>query len=69
MRRAQKLASDSGTTTKSVVEQALSRYIAEWEKTERYRLPDLSVAGSGLQPEFDQASWAELRDAAYGEHG
>ena len=30
-------------------------------------LRDASVDGNGLRPEFRDASWAEIRDAAYGD--
>lgn len=66
LREAQRLAAATGTTTKSIVEQALTRYIAERRVTRPYVLPDLSVPGQGLQAEFETAGWPELRDAAYG---
>jgi hypothetical protein len=66
LRQAQQLAAMTGTTTKSIVEQALIRYIAERRAARPYVLPDLSVAGQGLQAGFETADWSEIRDAAYG---
>jgi hypothetical protein len=69
LRETQRLAASNGTTTKSIVEQALARFIAEQSRHAPYVLPDLSVGGQGLHPDFQNASWAEIRDAAYGERG
>jgi hypothetical protein len=34
-----------------------------------YTLPDCSVNGKGISPEFSGAGWAAIRDAAYGMEG
>jgi hypothetical protein len=66
LREAQQLAAASGTTTKSIVEQALIRFIAERRSSDPFVLADLSVPGTGLQPEFAGADWRSIRDAVYG---
>ena len=52
LRAAQRTARREGTTVKSLLEEGLR---------------DASVDGNGLRPEFRAASWAEIRNAAYGE--
>jgi len=66
LREVQQLAAASGTTTKSIVEQALIRYITERRVARPFVLADLSVPGQGLQAEYESAGWPEFRDAAYG---
>jgi len=66
LREVQRLAKDQRTTTKSLVEEALRRLLAAQDARARYELPDRSVAGNGLQPEFQNAGWDTIRDAAYG---
>jgi hypothetical protein len=60
------LAKQRGTTTKSLVEQALAKLLAEAaaEAIPAYRLPDLSVPG-GFTPEFENATWEQIRDEIY----
>jgi hypothetical protein len=65
LRDVQALAKKRGTTTKSLVEQALIRILAEAESTKPYELPDLSAPG-GLTPEFANAPWERIRDEIYG---
>ncbi|SOD72305.1 VapB protein of antitoxin of type II toxin-antitoxin system [Jatrophihabitans sp. GAS493] len=65
LREVQELAKQRGTTSKSLVEQALRRLIED-QARKPFVLPDLSVGGEGLQPEFRDAPWDVIRDAAYG---
>ena len=60
------LAKQRGTTTKSLVEQALIKFLAEaeGEGSQRYVLPDLSVPGA-FAPEFENAPWEKFRDEIY----
>jgi hypothetical protein len=64
LREVKELAKQRGTTTKSLVEQALIKLLAEAEVARPYRLPDLSVPG-GMTPEFHNASWEQIRDEIY----
>jgi hypothetical protein len=66
LRDVQKLARERKTTTKSLVEQALIKLLADYENTPPFELEDASVGGNGLTAEFANATWAQLRDAAYG---
>lgn len=64
LREVKQLAKKRGTTTKSLVEQALIKLLAESETSPSYVLPDLSVPG-GFTAEFEHASWHQLRDVIY----
>lgn len=66
LREVKDLARQRGVTTRSLVEQALMRLIADAAApAEPFVLADLSVPGA-LTVEFADASWAELRDEIYG---
>jgi Arc/MetJ family transcription regulator len=65
---ARKLATKRGTTLRALVESGLRRVLAE-EGDEAFHLRDASFTGRGLQPEFRDAGWSELRDAAYESRG
>jgi hypothetical protein len=65
LREVKALAKKRGTTTKSVVEQALIRLLEEDQRAKPYVLPDCSVDhGSGS--ELDSLTPAQLRQVAYG---
>lgn len=65
---ARQLAARRGTTLRSLVESGLRRVLEDGEQ-ESFRLRDASVSGRGLQPEFRDAGWSELRDVAYESRG
>lgn len=60
------VARERGTTSKSLVEEALRELIERHRRPSPYTLPDKSVAGNGLSDQFRDATWADVRDAAYG---
>ena len=64
LREVKALARQRGVTTRSLVEQALAKLIAEAKQPGRFILPDLSVPG-GLTPEFADAPWEVIRDEIY----
>jgi predicted transcriptional regulator len=70
LRDVQKLARDRQTTAKSLVEEALRALLDEWRRTTpAFELRDASFKGGGrVTPEFENATPAQLRDAAYGLH-
>jgi hypothetical protein len=67
LRAAQRTARREGTTVKSLLEEGLRMALARHLDTEVTGLRDASVGGNGLRPEFRGASWAEIRNAAYGD--
>lgn len=70
LRDVQTLARERNTTTKSLVEEALRKLLDEQLAARRpFRLRDAGVdGGSGFTAEFENATAAQLRDAAYGLH-
>lgn len=52
---------------KSLMEEGLRAVIARHRSTGEFRLRNASVGGNGLQPQFREAGWEELRAAAYGD--
>jgi len=67
LRAAQQTARREGTTVKSLLEEGLRLALARHLDTDVPSLRDASVDGNGLRPEFRDASWAEIRDAVYGD--
>jgi hypothetical protein len=67
LRAARRTARLEGTTVKSLLEEGLRLALARHLDTEATGLRDASVGGNGLRPEFRGASWAEIRNAAYGD--
>lgn len=64
---AQHLARAEGTTMKSLMEEGLRAAIARHREAGRFALRDASVDGAGLTAEFAGRSWAQIREASYGD--
>jgi predicted transcriptional regulator len=69
MKAAKALARKQGTTLKSILERGIRTILKEEQRSSRYELADKSVKGKGLQADFQQATWTDIRDAAYRGHG
>lgn len=67
LREAQNIARAEGTTLKSVLEEGLRAVIERHRSARQFVLPDASVGGRGLQPEFADADWSRIREASYGD--
>jgi len=65
LRDARKLAAREGVTLRALVERGLHRVLTEDKRSEPFKLRKASFKGRGLQPEFRDAPWDEIRDAAY----
>lgn len=65
LREARKLAAREGLTLKTLVERGLSLVVRETKKSAGFKLRPASFKGRGLQPEFRDAPWEKLSDAAY----
>ena len=63
--KARQLAAARGITLRAVIEEGLRLTLRAEEARPEFRLKDASVSGQGLQAEFRDAKWADLRDAAY----
>lgn len=66
LRRAKALARRRGTTLRGLAEEGLRRVLDEAEAATRTAVRPVVVRGDGLAPEFQDASWKQVRDAAYG---
>jgi hypothetical protein len=65
LREVKQLAKQRGTTTKSLVEQALIKLLAEAQATTDFKLRDVSYGTGGMTAEFTHASWEQIRDEIY----
>jgi hypothetical protein len=59
------LAKERGVTTRSLVEQALMKLIDEAKQPRSFALRDGSFGEGGLTPEFEHATWEQIRDEIY----
>ena len=66
LKEARKLAVRDGTTLRALVEQGLRQVILERQRGKKpYKYRPVVFKGEGLQPEFKDATWDEIRDAIY----
>ena len=69
LEEARRLAAREGTTVRALVEEGLRATLAQRKRAGAFRLRRASFKGDGLQPAFTGASWDQIRDAAYDQHG
>jgi len=70
LERAKRLAAREGITLRELTEAALRRELSVRDaRPAPFELRDARVGGNGLQPEFQTATWDQLRQAAYEGHG
>jgi len=65
LREVRKVASHEGVTLRALIERGLRRVIAEKKPNAPFKLRRASFKGKGLQPEYRDASWEQLRDLSY----
>jgi hypothetical protein len=65
LEEARELARRQQTTLKALIEEGLRRVVEERQKPTKFKLRDASFGGQGLQPEFSNASWEQIRAAIY----
>jgi len=65
LKKAKRLAVQRQTTLRSIIEQGIRNTLKEQEYDRQYVLPDKSVKGKGLQPEFRSSAWSDIRDSTY----
>jgi hypothetical protein len=63
--QARRYASTRNMTMKALIEQGLRKVMAEKKEDPKFRLRDGSFEGNGLTPEFQSATWEQIRDAIY----
>jgi Arc/MetJ family transcription regulator len=66
---AQAIAAKENTTLKALVNEGLQKVVKERNIQKPFKLKDGSVGGKGVNPEFADASWEAIREAAYGDRG
>lgn len=65
-RRLRERAAREDTTLKSLIEAALSEFLApKRQRPGKYRMKDCSVGGSGLAPGIREGDWEQLRAIIY----
>jgi mRNA-degrading endonuclease RelE of RelBE toxin-antitoxin system len=69
LKKAKRLAAKRRTTLRAIIEQGIRNIIKEQQRGAKYVLPDMSVDGKGLRPEFRNKAWSDIRDAAYDGRG
>jgi hypothetical protein len=63
--RAKAQAARESTTLKNLTEEGLQMVLAERAKRKGTRVKPVTVSGGGLQPEYANADWNRIREAAY----
>jgi len=63
--RAKRLAKEQNTTLRSLTEEGLRMVLDQREKSKKRKIKPVTFSGGGLRPEFANATWAEIREAAY----
>ncbi len=66
---ARNVAQREGVTLKVLIEEGLREAIARRNKRGGFRLRNASFNGKGLQAGFQEASWEQIVEASYEEHG
>lgn len=67
LERAKGLARKRKTSLRSLTEEGLRKVLEAEESTPKKLLQPVTFKGRGLSVEFRDASWKEVRDAAYGD--
>jgi hypothetical protein len=62
---ARKVAAKNRTTVRALIEEGLRRVVEARRAGGRFKLRDRSWGSGGLRPEFQGASWEQIRDASY----
>jgi len=65
LRRAKEVARQQGKTLREVLEEGLARALETREAATPYHVEPVVFKGEGLTPEFQNAAWAQIRDASY----
>jgi hypothetical protein len=68
-KEAKAIARRERTTLRALIEAGLRQLLRGRRRRESFELRDASFRGRGLQPEFRDADWQRIREAAYEERG
>lgn len=67
--RAKRLSRERGVTLRELMTEGLLWALEKHVDTPAFRVKAVTFKGRGLSPEFQQAPWGAIRDAAYEGHG
>ena len=68
--KAKQLAQRKGQTSCKVIEDRIRLALYESDcGNDKFKLRDARVEGNGSNPEFESASWSDIRDAVYEDRG
>jgi hypothetical protein len=59
------VAAREGVTLRGLIERGLHQVVRDAAAGRSFKLRRASFRGNGLQPEFEDASWEQIRDAIY----
>jgi hypothetical protein len=65
VKKAKAVAARRGVTLRALIEQGLRDVIRGDRHTKSFSLRNASVRGRGLQDEFKNREWSDIREAAY----
>ena len=69
LRQAKQVSRERCVTLRELVSEGLWYVIEKNEAKPAFHVQAVTFGGKGLAPEFRQASWGAIRDAAYEGHG
>lgn len=64
-KKAKQLAAKRGVTFRAIIEEGVREVLRGPRSSDEFKLRDAAVGGNGLQAEFKDRAWADIRDAAY----
>jgi hypothetical protein len=69
LKRSRDLARRERVTLRALVEEGLEFVVAQRAARRKVRIKPVTFRGRGLAPEYRNAGWSKLRDAAYAGRG
>ena len=67
--RSKQVSRERGVTLRELISEGLAWALEKRSATPATRVKPVTFKGRGLSPDFRQASWNAIRDAAYAGHG
>jgi hypothetical protein len=67
--RSKQVCRERGVTFRELFSEGLVCAIEKWTTTPAIRVNAVTFKGDGLAPEYQEAPWSVIRDAAYEGHG
>lgn len=67
--RSKQIARERGVTLRELFTEGLVTVVDRWSAKPSLRVKAVTFKGRGLAPEFRNAPWGAIRNAAYEEHG